>query len=34
MAWRVGASLLTLRDQVNAAWPNRSRASDGTIGES
>lgn len=33
MAWRVAASLLALRDQVNAAWPTRNRASDGTIGD-
>lgn len=33
MAWRVAASLLALRDQVNAAWPSRSRRSDGTIGD-
>ena len=33
MAWRVAKSLLKLRDQVNAAAPNRSRASDGTIGD-
>lgn len=33
MAWRVAASLLALRDQVNAAWPERNRASDGTIGD-
>lgn len=33
MAWRAAASLLALRDQVNAAWPNRSRVSDGTVGD-
>lgn len=33
MAWRVAKSLLTLRDQVNALAPNRSKDSDGTIGD-
>lgn len=32
MAWRVAASLLKLREQVNQKWPNRSKDSDGTIG--
>lgn len=31
--WRLASSLVRLRDQVNAAYPNRSRASDGTIGD-
>lgn len=31
--WRVAGSLLRLRDQLNAAHPNRSKASDGTIGD-
>jgi hypothetical protein len=32
--WRVVHSLLTLIDQVDTAWPHRSKASDGTIGDS
>lgn len=32
MSWRVAKSLLKLRDQVNAGFPNRSKDSDGTIG--
>ncbi len=31
--WRVSKSLLKLRAQVNAMAPNRSKASDGTIGD-
>lgn len=31
MAWRLAKSLETLRTEVNAKWPNRSKASDGTI---
>lgn len=31
--WRVAESLLTLRNQINALSPNRSKASDGTIGD-
>lgn len=31
--WRVAKSLLTLRDEVNQAAPQRSKASDGTIGD-
>ena len=33
MSWRECKSLLKLRDQVNALWPNRDRSSDGTIGD-
>lgn len=32
MTWRVAASLLTLRGQVNEKWPHRSKESDGSIG--
>ncbi len=31
--WRVAASLLQLRDQVNLLWPNRDKSNDGTIGD-
>lgn len=33
MYWRVAYSLITLRDQVNEAWPDRSKLSDGFIGD-
>lgn len=33
MSWRVAASLLILRDQVNHLSPNRDKSSDGTIGD-
>ena len=33
MAWRVAKSLLTLRDQVNAKFPDRDKGWDGTIGD-
>jgi hypothetical protein len=33
MSWRLAKGLAKLRDQVNAKYPNRSRASDGTIGD-
>jgi hypothetical protein len=33
MPWRVAQSLICLRDQVNLRAPNRSKASDGTIGD-
>lgn len=33
MPWRVAESLAKLREQVNAAAPDRSKASDGTIGD-
>jgi hypothetical protein len=33
MADRVAKSLLHLRDQANAMWPKRSKASDGTFGD-
>lgn len=33
MTWRVADSLIKLREQIDARWPNRSRVSDGTIGD-
>lgn len=34
MAWRLADSLVQLRNEVNAQYPNRSKTSDGTIGDS
>ncbi|MGI8308783.1 hypothetical protein [Saccharopolyspora hattusasensis] len=33
MTWRVARSLETLREQLNTAFPGRSKASDGSIGD-
>lgn len=33
MEWRIAASLIKLRDQVNTAFPKRSKDSDGSIGD-
>lgn len=33
MSWRLARSLETLRDEINAAAPTRSKASDGTVGD-
>lgn len=33
MTWRVARSLETLREQLNTAFPSRSKASDGSIGD-
>lgn len=33
MSWRLAQGLIKLRDQVNAEWPNRSKDSDGSIGD-
>lgn len=33
MSWRIARSIDTLRRQVNARWPARDKASDGTIGD-
>jgi hypothetical protein len=33
MAWRLARSLVTLRVEVNQRWPNRSKVSDGTVGD-
>lgn len=32
MSWRLARALVSLRDGVNARWPKRDKASDGTIG--
>lgn len=34
MEWRLAKSLEVLREEVNARWPNRSKDSDGSIGDS
>jgi hypothetical protein len=34
MAWYLAPSLVNLRDEVNRKWPTRSKASDGTKGDS
>lgn len=34
MTWNLAPSLSNLRNEVNARWPDRSKASDGTIGDS
>lgn len=33
MTWRLARALVSLRDGVNARWPHRDKASDGTIGD-
>lgn len=33
MAWYLAPSLAKLRDEVNSRWPQRDKASDGTIGD-
>jgi len=33
MSWHLAPSLARLRDEVDSKWPNRSKASDGTIGD-
>jgi hypothetical protein len=33
MAWRLARALETLRAQVNEKWPNRSKNSDGSVGD-
>ena len=33
MTWRLARALETLRTQVNAKWPNRSKSSDGSVGD-
>lgn len=33
MSWRLAESLVTFREQVDKEWPNRSKVSDGSIGD-
>ena len=33
MVWRLAGALVALRNGVNTRWPNRDKASDGTIGD-
>lgn len=33
MAWRLAESLKKLREQINAAYPNRDKSSDGSVGD-
>jgi len=33
MTWRLANALISLRQDVNQRWPNRDKASDGTIGD-
>lgn len=33
MGWRIAGSLARLRDQINAAYPTRNKASDGVVGD-
>ncbi len=33
MAWKLSPALVRLRDEINAAYPTRSKASDGSIGD-
>lgn len=33
MSWRLATALVNLRNEVNARWPKRDKASDGTIGD-
>jgi hypothetical protein len=33
VSWRLAGALITLRNAVNAKWPRRDKASDGTIGD-
>ena len=33
MSWTLAPALVQLRQELNARWPGRSKASDGTIGD-